>query len=365
MKIEINADKNEILGGGEWAPYLELSLSEDGEATLSTGQRHSSENMTPMDVWHMRTLTWRTRLSQGCRALADLDAIGNIAERVGALLDRVHAGHTVEWDGSNMRGALDDDACEATDEIEAIIQDASWTNQTRQVWDAQEWLSALGMLAAGREYGVGLEPDATADAAIAAELESNAAADDVVLTDSGDAIDAMREALREAAIDDEGCYVVARRGHLTMVSGDQVGEWPLLQVIRSDADDGDWKLQRMGSGEVLLSGPSAWIDETEEHYGYWARPNATDIRAAMEAARPAERHDWEQDLRPLAECLKAWHGRDGWTRQRGADELRESKSTYDGWCAGRAAENESSVRRRMTLIDGAEGLTLLPRRGTS
>jgi hypothetical protein len=63
-------------------------------------------------------------------------------------------------------------------------------------------------------------------------------------------------------------------------------------------------------------------------------------------------HDWEQDERPLAECLKAWHGRPDWSRQRAANELRISKATYDGWCAGRPAENERAIRRMMTLIDG-------------
>jgi len=62
-------------------------------------------------------------------------------------------------------------------------------------------------------------------------------------------------------------------------------------------------------------------------------------------------HDWEADPRPLADCLKAWHGRPGWTRDRAAAELRVPRPTYDGWCAGRPAALEPSIRRLMTLVD--------------
>lgn len=61
--------------------------------------------------------------------------------------------------------------------------------------------------------------------------------------------------------------------------------------------------------------------------------------------------DWESDKRPLGECLKSWHAKRGWTRDQAAEQLRIPRSTYDGWCAGRPAKLEGTVRRLMTLID--------------
>jgi len=60
---------------------------------------------------------------------------------------------------------------------------------------------------------------------------------------------------------------------------------------------------------------------------------------------------WEIDPRPLGECLKEWHGQHGWTRDQAAAELRAPRSTYDGWCAGRPAALDASIRRLMSLID--------------
>lgn len=64
-----------------------------------------------------------------------------------------------------------------------------------------------------------------------------------------------------------------------------------------------------------------------------------------------EPRDWEADPRPLADCLKIWHAAHGWTRDQAAAEMRAPRSTYDGWCAGRPAVLEGSIRRLMTLID--------------
>lgn len=67
------------------------------------------------------------------------------------------------------------------------------------------------------------------------------------------------------------------------------------------------------------------------------------------AERP---RDWEMDPRPFAACLKDWHAQPHvGSRDKAAEELRVPRSTYDGWCAGRAADREPSLRRLMTLID--------------
>lgn len=64
-------------------------------------------------------------------------------------------------------------------------------------------------------------------------------------------------------------------------------------------------------------------------------------------ARP---QDWETDPRPLADCLKAWHGQPGRSRQWAAEVLGLSLATYNGYCAGRKAV-EGPIRKLMTRID--------------
>lgn len=59
---------------------------------------------------------------------------------------------------------------------------------------------------------------------------------------------------------------------------------------------------------------------------------------------------WEDDARPLGDCLKAWAHGHGWRRQDAARELRVSVTTYNGWCDGRSAR-EPMIRRMMDLID--------------
>ena len=62
-------------------------------------------------------------------------------------------------------------------------------------------------------------------------------------------------------------------------------------------------------------------------------------------------HDWEADSAPIADCLRRWAKRRGWTRLAASGELRVPHSTYDGWCAGRRVVHEKMVRRIMTLLD--------------
>ncbi len=199
MEITINASADEVLGGPEYRPYLELELTEGGAATLCTGERHSSNNGTTFDRWHGRTLAWRISLSQGSYALPDVSKIEAIAERVKPLLDRVHAGHLTHWDGSNYRGRLTEDAQEASDEIELIFEDVDWGDENRQVWDASEWIASEGFAQTGREYGLSVNSDEAAFEAAGRQLEQQASSDSVVLVRVDRALERIKEALEEEA----------------------------------------------------------------------------------------------------------------------------------------------------------------------
>jgi hypothetical protein len=197
MNIEIISDESEILGGANYIAYLEISLNEDGDAAIITSDRHNSNNGTPIDEWHMRTLTWGNSLSQGTLVVADRAAVEALAEKIRPLLERVHAGHSVKWDGSNMRGALDDDASEAQEEINRLVEEYRWTSN-KEVWDASEWVSAA-MDTTAEELG--LTADATdADKNRAAQsLLSWAKGDNVLIKDVDEAIQMLVDHLIDQA----------------------------------------------------------------------------------------------------------------------------------------------------------------------
>lgn len=118
-----------------------VELDEDGNVSAD----YSGEigNAVPMTVWHRRTLRWSVSNQVRGDELADLLE----SDEVVALLERVYLGHTVEWDGNNHTGSLDDDARAASDELDTIFGEAPNSgNDGSGVWDAGEWLDGAGLL---------------------------------------------------------------------------------------------------------------------------------------------------------------------------------------------------------------------------
>ncbi|MEW6647203.1 MAG: hypothetical protein AB1450_08400 [Pseudomonadota bacterium] len=98
---------------------------------------------TPADVWHNRTLRWSVPSTVRGDELADLLERADVI----ALLERVYLGHTVEWDGNNHVGHLDDDADEASGELARIFErELNTSNDGAGVWDAREWMDGVGLL---------------------------------------------------------------------------------------------------------------------------------------------------------------------------------------------------------------------------
>lgn len=71
----------------------------------------------PEAVWNNRTLRWSVSCEVQGDALADVLESAEVL----ALLQTVHDGHTVEFDGRVFRGTLTDDAQDASDELERIF----------------------------------------------------------------------------------------------------------------------------------------------------------------------------------------------------------------------------------------------------
>lgn len=93
----------------------------------------------PMEVWLGRTLRWSVNPEVNGDHLAELLE----SDEVRALLERVHAGHSVEWNGSNYVGRLTDDARDASDELERIFEDETHTVDSGGVWEASQWINPL------------------------------------------------------------------------------------------------------------------------------------------------------------------------------------------------------------------------------
>lgn len=107
---------------------VHLSLSRDGEVTLGTWPR--SEGGIPDAVWHGRTRWYDIKLGshheENGSTLLDMDAlIGDLRTDgpLGPLLEAIHRGHDVSWNGNNHVGTLDLGAEGAESQVEAYLDD--------------------------------------------------------------------------------------------------------------------------------------------------------------------------------------------------------------------------------------------------
>ena len=101
--------------------FMELDL--DGRVTF----RYNPEvgNAVPVDVYHRRTLRWDVH---NCMTV---DEIKTVFDDVLPLLERIHAGHDVKWDGSNLVGVFSDDAHSAMVDLEDALW--GWTETIEEV----------------------------------------------------------------------------------------------------------------------------------------------------------------------------------------------------------------------------------------
>jgi len=90
---------------------------------------------TTSDLHHDIDLAWSGIPSETTGA-----EINEFLRDVTPLMERVHAGHSVEWDGSNQVGRLDDDATKASDEIDrAIADNFEWHEPKFEMYDPADF----------------------------------------------------------------------------------------------------------------------------------------------------------------------------------------------------------------------------------
>ncbi len=156
-----------------------VEMDEDGNVSAD----YSGEigNGAPSCVWHKRTLRWSVPAEVNGDSLADyLEDAETIA-----LLERVHAGHSVEWDGNNHVGQLDEDATAAAAVLERDLGQHANDLTLMEIWPAADWISAGFRLAELVEhasveacaalYEEGTDATVVIDGSIAAAIAERAA----------------------------------------------------------------------------------------------------------------------------------------------------------------------------------------------
>lgn len=117
-----------------------IELSEHG--TVTAYYSADVGNAIPMYVWHARALRWRVP--------ADVtgDALAAFIERpdVLQLLERIHAGHSVAWDGNNRVGLLTADAQDARDDLQRLIEQDLDDEACASIWEAADWFSNASII---------------------------------------------------------------------------------------------------------------------------------------------------------------------------------------------------------------------------
>lgn len=112
-----------------------VELDENGN--VSADIDYEIGGAVPVRVAHNRTLRW------GVSPYAQGDSLADLleSERVRELFERVHNGHSVEWNGRNMVGRLTEDAEAAALELEAILSPESCEYELAQAIGAYEFIA--------------------------------------------------------------------------------------------------------------------------------------------------------------------------------------------------------------------------------
>jgi hypothetical protein len=182
-----------------------LVIEEDGAVSLRCRTYYGGDG-TPFDEWHNRTLRYTItgQVLDNERLREDLAEGGKLA----LLIDRIKAGHSVVWDGSNHVGKLTQDARDAEEDLSHALDSGDYADDSSALWDAGEWLSAdgsnsdanildqLGLLPESTPFGTAVDEAVTA-------AEADAMTNGVILVNTADAIRNVIERERERLAEEQ------------------------------------------------------------------------------------------------------------------------------------------------------------------
>jgi len=177
--------------GGELRPTLWISLEQ--EAAGVSMDSYAPGAGTPADEWHGRTITASLATDDGIPDENDLREY--LADDGMALLNRVYAGGSIDWDGSNHIGHINDDAEDALAELLDDI--AALPRCSLAIWACEDWFGPCS------DAELDITPDTTDEeiAALAESYESHALHDDAILADDvADYLTDRRSHARDAAL---------------------------------------------------------------------------------------------------------------------------------------------------------------------
>lgn len=185
-----------------------LRIDEDHCVSIVTRSHYGSGDGVPVAEWHNRVLTFDIADARNGQRALDVERLrADLAEggSLSALIDRVIAGHTVRWDGNNMRGRFTDDAAEAFEDLGyAFARGDDYVADT-EVWSAENWLWGGSSTASQILHNIGLTDHATDQQVqtTAAVIQDEAERDGIVLT--GSVADAVWEIIEQARDDNAEC----------------------------------------------------------------------------------------------------------------------------------------------------------------
>jgi hypothetical protein len=173
-------------GGEVWDACL--TLDEDGVCDFEVTPPW--DNATRAAIWHGRTRCWTLPGLVKSEALSELF---NDADTID-LLQRVHDGHEVVWDGNNWVGKLDEDAQEASDELERLCADLE--GRCWQLYPAEEYVAACELS--------DIWPAGTSLKQAARSIRSEAMSEGFIAGSQSEVEAALLEKLHELTEEDEG-----------------------------------------------------------------------------------------------------------------------------------------------------------------
>jgi len=176
---------------------LYLAVSEDG-ISLHTSTCHGGD-ATPIEVYHGRVLHYTVASAYSGSVVIARDTLAEDLREGGqltALLERVHAGLSVEWNGNNHVGRLTADAEDAAEDMNALLDrdDSRYVDTSWGVWDAEDWLVG--------DHGITAETTDWQIAALAAEYTAQAVLDHVRFANMFEVLTDIRGRLREEAAEE-------------------------------------------------------------------------------------------------------------------------------------------------------------------
>ena len=172
---------------GQTAPqdcYIELDCA---NRTLSAYANSEIGNAVPMNTWNGHDRRYHI-------PCITADAANELMEEIRPLAERVIAGYTSEWDGSNHRARFTTDAEQAEEEIERIIEGVDVETCGISDADASEWLTET-------DPAIMAQTTDEEIATLAEQAEKDAAYERIVLIDADGYLTRLRDEMRADAED--------------------------------------------------------------------------------------------------------------------------------------------------------------------